>query len=48
MRIVAAPELLPPEHPPLAAMLTGKPELAVAATGNEPLYAELAGAAVVT
>ena len=45
--IVADPAPLPVQAP-LAAMLTGKSELAVAATMNVLLSAALAGAAVVT
>jgi len=45
--IVADPVPLP-EQAPLAVMLTGSPELAVAATMNVLLSAALAGAAVVT
>jgi hypothetical protein len=45
--IVAEPEPLP-EQAPLAVTLTGRPELAVAATMNVLLSAALAGAAVVT
>ena len=45
--IVADPVPLPVQAP-LAAMLTGKSELAVAATMNELPSAALAGAAVVT
>jgi hypothetical protein len=45
--IVAEPVPLP-EQDPLPAMLTGRPELAVAATMNALLSAALAGAAVVT
>jgi hypothetical protein len=45
--IVAEPVPLP-EQAPLAVMLTGSPELAVAATMNVLLSAALAGAAVVT
>jgi hypothetical protein len=45
--IVAEPVALP-EQDPLAVMLTGSPELAVAATMNVLLSAALAGAAVVT
>jgi hypothetical protein len=37
-----------PEQAPLPVMLTGRPELAVAATMNVLLSAALAGAAVVT
>jgi hypothetical protein len=47
MVTVAEPEPLP-EQAPLDAILTGKPELAVAATGKVLLSAALAGAAVVT
>jgi hypothetical protein len=47
MVIVAEPEPLP-EQAPLDAILTGKPELAVAATGKVLLSAALVGAAVVT
>jgi hypothetical protein len=47
MVMVAEPEPLP-EQAPLAAMLTGSPELAVAATGKVLLPAALVGAAVVT
>jgi hypothetical protein len=47
MVTVADPEPLP-VHAPLEAMLTGSPELAVAATMNVLLSAALAGAAVVT
>jgi hypothetical protein len=47
MAMVAEPEPLP-EQAPLAAMLTGKPELAAAATEKVLLSAALAGAAVVT
>jgi hypothetical protein len=45
--IVAEPVPLP-EQAPLAAILTGKSELTVAATGNVLPSAALAGAAVVT
>jgi len=47
MVMVAEPEPLP-EQTPLEAMLTGRPELAVAATMKVLLSAALAGAAVVT
>ena len=47
MVMVAVPEPLP-EQTPLEAMLTGRPELAVAATMKVLLSAALAGAAVVT
>jgi hypothetical protein len=47
MVMVAETEPLP-EQAPLDAILTGKPELAVAATGKVLLPAALAGAAVVT
>jgi hypothetical protein len=47
MVIVAEPVPLP-EHAPPVVMLTGRPELAVAATVKVLLSAALAGAAVVT
>jgi hypothetical protein len=47
MVMVAEPNPLP-EQAPLDAMLTGRPELAVAATMKVLLSAALAGAAVVT
>jgi hypothetical protein len=47
MVMVAEPDPLP-EQAPLDAMLTGSPELAVAATEKVLLSAALAGAAVVT
>jgi hypothetical protein len=47
--MVTVAEAVPlPVQAPLAAMLTGSPELAVAATGNLLVSAALAGAAMVT
>ncbi len=46
--IVAEPVADPPEQPPVVVMVTGRPELAPAATSKLTPYAAVGGAGVVT